>query len=210
MMQQLRAKDGKTSVIACVICAPFGVPTSVSTSGESLTLTTPPPADDKCNSLAPLKSRGAAQIALTGDDEFLRIARLAAVRHGLHLNEYGLWRWRESPPSDEDADDAGGYWELVEGENELRILDEIGLGNVPPSRRNFRFLVRRKRESARNGTLDLGLADAELFFTKRGRPPRSPGPAAPDADNPSSEEGGVAVGELLEDVGDFFDVDDLI
>jgi hypothetical protein len=161
--------------------------------------------------LAPLKSRGAAQIALTGDDEFVRIARLAAVRHGLHLDEYGLWRWRESHPPSDDADDADdaadGYWELVEGENELRILDEIGLGNVPPSRRNFRFLMPRTRASARNGTLDFG-SDAELLFVaKRGRPPKSP-PAADADDSPSGEEeGGVIVGGPQEDV-DFVDVSD--
>ena len=44
----------------------------------------------------PLKSRGAAQIALTGDEEFVRIARLAAARHGMYLGEYGLWGWHTS------------------------------------------------------------------------------------------------------------------
>ncbi|KAF8258905.1 hypothetical protein EI94DRAFT_1753083, partial [Lactarius quietus] len=108
-------------------------------------------------SLAPLKSRGAAQLSLTGDVEFVRTARLAAARHGMHLDEYGLWRWHDDSPesnnaSDDDHDDeGGGYWELVEGENEIRILDEIGIGNVPPSRRNFRFLV-------------AGSAASESFF----------------------------------------------
>jgi len=158
-------------------------------------------------SLAPRKSRGAAQLALTGDDEFVRIARLAAVRHGLHLDEYGLWRWHESDDDDDDDEQHGGHWELVEGENEIRILDEIGLGDVPPPRRNFRFLVGRKRASARDGSLDFG-ADvgqaASWFVPKRGRPPKNP---SASVDPPDSGEGepppeGVDVDDvdLIDDV----------
>ncbi|KAI9443613.1 hypothetical protein H4582DRAFT_1209230 [Lactarius indigo] len=128
-------------------------------------------------SLAPLKSRGAAQLALTGDEEFLRIARLAAARHGMHLDEYGLWRWHapESRSTDDyDDDDEGdicaGYWELVEGENEERILDELALGSIPPARRNFRFLASSKRVSARAGRLDLG---TDTSVAKRGQPSRN-------------------------------------
>src|SRR5216684_3644849 len=51
-----------------------------------------------------------------------------------------------------------GYWELVEGENEDRILDELELGSIAPQRRNFRFLTSRKRASARAGTLDYSSA----------------------------------------------------
>ena len=62
----------------------------------------------------PPKSRGAAQIVLTGDEEFVRIVRLAAARQGMCLNEYGLWRWHTSEEAsseyqsddDADADDA--------------------------------------------------------------------------------------------------------
>jgi DNA polymerase beta len=110
----------------------------------------------------------------------VRIARLAAGRHGMYLDEYGLWRWhtseeaaleRESQPQSEfevevefefDPDDVPppnwpgapvGYWELVEGESEDRILDELELGSITPQRRNFRFLTSRKCASARGGTL---------------------------------------------------------
>ncbi|KAI0286395.1 hypothetical protein BC826DRAFT_90814 [Russula brevipes] len=125
-------------------------------------------------SLAPLKSRGAAQIVLTGDEEFLRNARIAAGRHGMYLDEYGLWRWHSSEEAalesqlDADTDaqekqrqngagagEVAGYWELVEGESEDRILDELELGSIAPHRRNFRFLSIGKRASARAGTLDL-------------------------------------------------------
>ncbi|KAI9452760.1 hypothetical protein BJY52DRAFT_1214436 [Lactarius psammicola] len=164
-------------------------------------------------SLAPLKSRGAAQLALTGDDEFLRIARLAAARHGMHLDEYGLWRWHApaetaleshssatvaAAPADTNADEDGddvdicaGYWELVEGENEARILDELALGSIPPARRNFRFLANRKRASARAGTLDL---DADMFVAKRGRPAKGLSKSGPAADCSGGDLGAVAVG----------------
>jgi DNA polymerase beta len=139
-------------------------------------------------SLAPPKSCGAAQIILTGDEEFVRIARLAAARHGMYLDEYGLWRWHSSEEaslesqSDADADVVdpdveerrrrwrpNGYWELVEGENEDRILDELELGSIAPQRRNFRFLTSRKRASARAGTLDYSSAvnDADLRRRER-------------------------------------------
>jgi DNA polymerase beta len=130
------------------------------------------------SSLAPPKSRGAAQINLTGDEEFVRIARIAAARHGMYLDEYGLWRWHsseeaslETQPEDNDDDGAmnvdpdaqrrrspNGYWELVEGENEDRILDELELGSIAPQRRNFRFLTSQNRASARAGTLDYSSA----------------------------------------------------
>lgn len=135
-------------------------------------------------SLAPSKSRGAAQIILTGDEEFVRIARIAAARHGMHLNEYGLWRWHSSeevsletqPDNNDDNDDgeeswrrSSGYWELVEGENEDRILDELELGSIAPPRRNFRFLTSRKRASARAGTLDYRSAVDEAGPRRRER-----------------------------------------
>ncbi|KAI0301229.1 hypothetical protein B0F90DRAFT_1628793, partial [Multifurca ochricompacta] len=165
-------------------------------------------------SLAPLKSRGAAQIILTGDEEFVRIARLAAARLGMHLDEYGLWRWHTSeeaalesqtststptptsspsspstsslssgsgfglPSSSSTTDTTAptGYWELVEGESEDRILDELELGPIAPHRRNFRFLTSKKRASARAGTFDFSLAiltgkeTEDDFFPKVGRP----------------------------------------
>lgn len=123
--------------------------------------------------LAPLKSRGAAQLALTGDYEFLRIARMAAVRHGMHLDEYGLWRWHDSLEGGSDCDVGAGYWELVEGESEERILEEIGLGEVPPGRRNFRYVAGRRRVSARAGKIDLSVEQSPSKLVV-GRPRLSP------------------------------------
>jgi len=148
-------------------------------------------------SLAPLKSRGAAQIVLTGDEEFVRIARIAAARSGMYLNEFGLWRWHsseeaalEAQPGDNDDADHGaeerrsrrpnGYWELVEGENEDRILDELELGSIAPQRRNFRFLPSKRRASARAGTLDYSLAEDEAGPRRR---ERNGNAAHPDEEN---------------------------
>ena len=156
-------------------------------------------------SLAPPKSRGAAQIILTGDEEFVRIARIAAARHGMYLNEYGLWRWHSSDEAsletqrdDNDDEDAAntdpdteerrqrrpnGYWELVEGENEDRILDELELGSIAPQRRNFRFLTTKKRASARAGTLDYNSAVDEAGPRRRERNGNGNG-AHSDEENP--------------------------
>ena len=51
------------------------------------------------------------------------------------------------------AELARGYWELVEGQSENRILEELELGWITPQRRNFRFLTSRKCASVRAGTL---------------------------------------------------------
>lgn len=118
-------------------------------------------------SLAPMGSRGAALLALTGDVDFVRTCRINAIKLGMHLNEFGLWRWNDSasPPPlpelvrrnskyakereqrhKEEAErrkNARGWWELVEGESEEGILRELGMGWVPPEKRNFRFLTSR-------------------------------------------------------------------
>lgn len=160
---------------------------------------------DTIISIAPPKSRGAAQIVLTGDEEFVRIARLAAVRRGMYLDEYGLWRWHSpeeaalESQSDVNAADAdaeaegrqqrpNGYWELVEGENEDEILDEIGLGSIAPHRRNYRFLTGKKRASARAGTLDFSLAAGDT------REPRRP---EENGDGPLSDEDGLRVSSAV-------------
>ena len=112
-------------------------------------------------SLIPAKSRGAALLALTGDTEFNRHVRGKALGLGLHLNEFGLWKWRTGnsenvnvllPSSSVPLDDGGelaperrGYWELVRAETEEEILDELGMSYIEPDKRNFGFLF------ARNG-----------------------------------------------------------
>jgi hypothetical protein len=100
----------------------------------------------------------------------------------MYLDEYGLWRWHSPDEaalefqSDADVADAdaepnrrrpNGYWELVEGENEDEILDEVGLGSIAPQRRNFRFLTGKSRASARAGTLDFSSAAVDARESRR-------------------------------------------
>lgn len=109
-------------------------------------------------------SRGAALLALTGDADFVRLCRINAFKLGMHLNEFGLWRWNASaspPPlpalvrrnskhakereerhrvEEERRRKVGGWWELVEGEGEEEVLAELGMGWVRPEKRNYRFL----------------------------------------------------------------------
>ncbi|KAJ7701481.1 hypothetical protein B0H17DRAFT_1195267 [Mycena rosella] len=82
------------------------------------------------------KSRGAALIALTGDTEFNRDLRIRASKIGMHLNEFGLWRWNESAEGEPD----GGFWELVRAETEEELLSELGMEYVEPVKRNFSVL----------------------------------------------------------------------
>ncbi|KAI0269982.1 hypothetical protein BC834DRAFT_819418, partial [Gloeopeniophorella convolvens] len=133
--------------------------------------------------LAPPKCHGAAQLALTGDEEFVRTARLAAIRRSMHLNEWGLWQWHsqeeaamESSAEGTSYNSTSGYWELIESESEDRILEELELGPIEPQRRNFRFLTPKNRTSARAGMLDLSPAalvgDVVTHPRKRGRKPK--------------------------------------
>ena len=125
-------------------------------------------ADRMSHSLAPMGSRGAALLALSGDVDFVRTCRINATKLGMHLNEFGLWRWNESlspPPLSvpnrrntkhakekakrdrEEAERRGnmkGWWELVQGESEEGILRSLGRGGVPPEKRNYRFLTSRR------------------------------------------------------------------
>lgn len=106
------------------------------------------------DSYVPRQCAGAALIALTGDLEFNLAIRRAASRLGLRLNEYGLWRWRDTAATtciDEvekqwSIEQYGGYWELVASEREEDIFEAVGMEWVAPERRNFTNLdVRSKK-----------------------------------------------------------------
>jgi DNA polymerase beta len=97
--------------------------------------------------LVPWKSRGAALLALTGDIEFNRDIRTKAINLGMHLNEFGLWRWQsngsEEAHVNEGAERASetGYWELVKADTEEQILRELGMDFIEPTKRNFSNVV---------------------------------------------------------------------
>jgi DNA polymerase beta len=87
--------------------------------------------------LVPTKCRGSALLALTGDESFYLDIRRRAQKMGMHLNEYGLWRWESNSPS---VDDDSGHWKLEHVETEQDILQSVGLAWVDPTRRNFDYL----------------------------------------------------------------------
>lgn len=139
--------------------------------------------------MIPMKSRGAALLALTGDLEFNRDMRTQASKLGMHLNEYGLWRWvshNPSPsPSSEDTDEPEeedkGHWELMQADSEDTILHELGKSWIEPSKRNFSYLLDRmvKRPKGRprlsvsppqSGRGNHTLAGESDTPKKRGRP----------------------------------------
>lgn len=102
--------------------------------------------------MVPMRSKGAAMVSLTGDIEFNRDLRLRAHKLGMHLNEYGLWRWRnkdgslldeseEESDSTADSKEPTGSWELVRAETEEEILQEVGMEYIEPEKRNFAFLT---------------------------------------------------------------------
>ncbi|KAG2051587.1 Nucleotidyltransferase [Suillus hirtellus] len=88
--------------------------------------------------LAPVKSKGAALLALTGDKVFNIDIRTKAAQLGLLLDEFGLWRWTSDPSLPADAEE--GYWTFVEGESEDAVLRELGMNYVEPIKRNFAYL----------------------------------------------------------------------
>ena len=83
-------------------------------------------------------------LQLTGDTDFNIDMRKRAHNAGMHLNEYGLWRFHprngastaDSEPSEED-----GHWELVASETEEDIFSELGISYVEPHKRNFAFIT---------------------------------------------------------------------
>jgi DNA polymerase beta len=88
----------------------------------------------------PTKSSGAALLALTGDVEFNKDIRMRAIERGLHLNEFGLWRW-QGENGGEGEETERGYWEMVKVETEEEILRELDMTWIEPEKRNFAFVV---------------------------------------------------------------------
>ncbi|KAJ7213869.1 hypothetical protein GGX14DRAFT_444335 [Mycena pura] len=87
------------------------------------------------------KSRGAALLSHTGDNEFIRDLRIRASKLGLHLNEFGLWRWNQSSDEGHGANGSSGFWELVRAETEEEVLGELGMDYVEPVKRNFSLVL---------------------------------------------------------------------
>lgn len=88
------------------------------------------------SSLVPSSSRGSGLLFLTGDIEFIKYMRAAARKHGLYLNEFGLWKW---VANDEQED--GGDWEQMKSDTEADIFASLGMDFVEPGKRNFSYLT---------------------------------------------------------------------
>ena len=94
-------------------------------------------------------------ISLTGDLELNRHLRLKAIKQGMHLNEFGLWRWvsdnfqgteeTEGAAETEEAEEnkRSGYWQLIRVTTEEEIFERLGMDFVEPHRRNFAFINQR-------------------------------------------------------------------
>ena len=85
-------------------------------------------------------------MGLTGDAEFNRHLRGKAIRLGMRLNEFGLWKrpdgWKPSEKTN-TKDDA--EWELIPTTSEEDVFKEIGEGWVEPEKRNFSNLLGKRR-----------------------------------------------------------------
>ncbi|RDB14743.1 putative DNA polymerase family X [Hypsizygus marmoreus] len=97
---------------------------------------------------APIKSRGAALIAHTGDNSMKRHLKLKAKSQGLYLDELGLWKWHPDSIEGDNVgeatpDEAGkpaGFWQLLTGTTEEAIFEQLGMEYIPPERRNMAFV----------------------------------------------------------------------
>ena len=113
----------------------------------------------------PKQSRGTGLLALTGDEEYHLDCKRKAIQAGLYLDEWGVWEWEpdsqsisrfqtSSAPhkksslgalwgSETEADE--GRWVQLETPDEEQVLNAIGGEYVPPEKRNFRFIVGKKK-----------------------------------------------------------------
>lgn len=90
--------------------------------------------------LVPLRSHGAALLALTGDNDFKRELRAKAVKMNMVLNEFGLWKWNGiERPSGIEAHH--GFWELVASETEEDIFEKLSMEWIAPADRSRLSLV---------------------------------------------------------------------
>jgi DNA polymerase/3'-5' exonuclease PolX len=78
-------------------------------------------------------------LLLTGDSEFNHQLRMHAHEQGLHLTEYGLWRW--------GTDEVGGEaWISVPASTEEQVFRALKMKWVEPERRNYSHELSKKRK----------------------------------------------------------------
>ncbi len=94
--------------------------------------------------VVPAASFGAALVYFTGSKEHNINLRTRAVRSGLRVNEWGVFR----PPEGQQADDDGNFGELVAGDTEEAVYEALGMAWVPPVLRENRGEVEAAMEGA--------------------------------------------------------------
>jgi len=93
----------------------------------------------------PRRSFGAALQYFTGSKEHSVELRTRAVRDGLRVNEWGVFRVPEGADADELGKEEG---ERIAGETEEGVYEALGMAWVPPELRENRGEVRAARENA--------------------------------------------------------------
>lgn len=108
-----------------------------------------------------MRSKGAALLSLTGDLEFIKDLRIQACKLGMHLNEYGLWRWvsHDTEDTSDSSQEENGHWELIHTETEEDILHELDKSWIEPTKRNFSFLSDKARKKPESRSRLIGSLD---------------------------------------------------
>jgi DNA polymerase (family X) len=89
--------------------------------------------------VVPAESFGAALVYFTGSKEHNVVLRTRAVREGLRVNEWGVFRVSDEEPEDPEAKPSGrDFGERVAGTSEGDVYAAVGLPWIPPELRESR------------------------------------------------------------------------
>jgi DNA polymerase/3'-5' exonuclease PolX len=98
------------------------------------------------DSLMPTECKGAALVGFTGDAGFNKTIRAKAIKRGLRLNEFGLWKrpngWEPSEITNTRKDEE---WEAISTPTEESVFEQLGETWVEPTKRNFNNLASRRK-----------------------------------------------------------------
>jgi len=107
----------------------------------------------------PQRSRSAGLLKYTGDSGLEELLQVQARALDMHLNEYGLWKWKYTDPAaqvpvdralaEPDLVSPEGFWSLVNAFSEECLFRELNFAYVDPTKRNFNFLNKKRRTGGR-------------------------------------------------------------
>ena len=94
----------------------------------------------------------------TGDQEFIRTVQRRALKMGMLLNEFGLWKWTQKSSSEPSSELTPGtplgHWRfMTASESEEAIFAELGMEVVSPLRRNYSHLLQQDKNAFRKSWL---------------------------------------------------------